>query len=65
VLLEAVPTVGLSPPSGDMFGQNTVWLTCPARLNARFFSQRFTVVPMVPASRASARASTALFAPVT
>ena len=30
--------VGLSPPSGDRFGQNTEWLMCPPRLKARVFS---------------------------
>src|SRR5665648_1281550 len=34
---------GRSPPSGERFTQNTAWLRCPARLNARFFSYRLTV----------------------
>ena len=31
--------VGLSPPSGDRFGQNTEWLMWPPRLKARVFSR--------------------------
>jgi hypothetical protein len=31
---------GLSPPLGDRFFHQMLWLTCPPRWNARFFSLR-------------------------
>ena len=56
--------VGLSPPSGERFFQNTEWLTWPPRLNARSRSSLFTFAKL-PVARASSSASSAVFAPVT
>ncbi len=63
-IAEANSPVGLSPPSGDMFGQNTEWLMCPPRLKARFFSSPATVSKEL-ASRASSSFSNAVLRPLT
>ena len=55
---------GLSPPSGDMFGQNTEWLMCPPRWKARSFSSLLMLPYELPA-RASASCSRAVFTPLT
>ncbi len=55
---------GWPPPSGERLFQKTVWLVWPPRLNARFFSCRFTAA-LSPDSRASASFSSAVLAPVT
>src|SRR5690606_23388955 len=64
LIASATSPSGSPPPSGERLFQKIVWLMCPPRLNARFFSYRFTAARS-PASRAAASLSRAAFAPST